>query len=100
MWYELFIRQAFLVDRGEDPAHMAEQGIADYEENINDIKAAVGYSILILANRYLSPSPSTLYIDALASVMSASSIEEIKVVVINISNYLKEHNLWKNRQSY
>lgn len=99
MWYEFFVRQAFLVDRGEDPAHVAEQSIADYEENINDIKAAVGYSIQIFANRDTSPTPSNLYNDALASVMSASSIAEIKVIVINISNYLKEHNLWNNKQS-
>lgn len=95
MWYELFVRQAFLVGRGEDPAHMAEQGIADYEENINDIKATVGYSILILASRDLYPSPNTLYNDALRSVISASSISDIKVIVVNISNYLKEHDLWR-----
>ena len=104
MWYELFIRHAFSlnasikdynpISRLEDPAKLADAGIADSEENINAVKVAVGYSIEIFAAYDNSSSNNKPYENALNLVLSASCIADIKAVVENLKPYLKNHNLW------
>lgn len=91
--FELFIRRAFRVDRCEDPAHLADQGIVDHEENINVVKAIAGYAILIYENR---DSESHIYQQALNVIMSAGTIQEILDEIHTVVEHLREHNLWHN----
>ena len=61
--YERFLRTAFglkdgcPVDRGEDPAGLADNDVFD-EDNLDSIKAGIGYAMEIFANNL--PNPTSL----------------------------------------
>ena len=56
LMYEFFIRHAFDVERGEDPAGLAEASLIQSEENLHLIKAASAYAACIHRNNLVNDS--------------------------------------------
>lgn len=77
--YEFFIRHAFNVGRGEDPAHLAEAGLYDFSRMLPDVKAATSYAACIYRNRAekLESGYGEAYNEQIKKILAAESFSEI-----------------------
>ena len=82
MTYEMFVRQAFKVERWEDPAHLATTDCFDASA-IEEVKAAVGYSMAIFNLQYVEEDNSLddYCSQALKRVMNATEKKEIYDII-------------------
>lgn len=92
MRYELFIRGAFgsEVERMGDPAQLAEAGLFNISAEINKIKAATAYAMVIYKNNSRDTDSERMeeFID---EVMYATDFEQIDSIIREF-NILRENS--------
>lgn len=105
--YEYFVRGAFgNIERGEDPAHLANQ---DYMRNKNDFalnkaKAAVAYSIAIYNNKFYEEQKVcdaeefVVMNDYLADTFNVKSYDELEAIINEYNSFMREVYLRDNNR--
>lgn len=108
MLYETFLRKAFGVERGEDPAHIADADVATlassgHSEWLNAMKIGIAYAMLCYKSRYTEkkklkdPEDHDKLNDYINRVLDAQSSKEAFDIIGRYRDYEKELNTRESR---
>jgi len=108
MLYEMFLRKAFGVERGEDPAHIADTDVATlasggHAECLNAMKIGIAYAMLCYKSRYTEkknlkdPEDHDKLNDYIDRVLDAQSSKELFDIIGSYRHYEEELNTRENR---
>ncbi len=95
--YEMFIRHAFNVNRGEDPAALADQDYVSVSTGLPKIKAASAYATYICQHKYSEIlSEYDENIDKVVdNIFKATTVSEVMAQIDIILKLLDQQDILK-----